>query len=69
LRGVVGVALDFADTGGSQFLVTQSPQPHLDARYTVIGRVVAGMDVVDRLQQWDVIQRVRVWDGVSMSEK
>ena len=35
----------------------------------VIGHVVAGMDVVDRLQQWDVIRRVRVWDGVSMSEK
>ena len=69
VRGAVGVALDWADTGGSQFFITHSPQPHLDARYTVIGHVVAGMDVVDRLQQWDVIRRVRVWDGVSMSEK
>lgn len=69
LRGTVGVALDWIDTGGSQFFITHSPQPHLDARYTVIGHVVAGMDVVDRLQQWDVVRRVRVWDGVSMSEK
>jgi len=69
LRGTVGMALDWADTGGSQFFITHSPQPHLDGRYTVIGTVVAGMDVVDRLQQWDVVRRVRVWDGFSMSEK
>jgi HEAT repeat protein/cyclophilin family peptidyl-prolyl cis-trans isomerase len=62
-RGTVGMALDWADTGGSQFFITHSPQPHLDAKYTVFGRVVAGMDVVDRIQQWDVIRRVRVWDG------
>jgi len=66
LRGTVGMALDGADTGGSQFFITHSPQPHLDGKYTVFGRVVAGMDVVDRLQQWDVIRRVRTWDGVQM---
>jgi cyclophilin family peptidyl-prolyl cis-trans isomerase/HEAT repeat protein len=65
LRGVVGMALDWKDTGGSQFFITQSPQPHLDARYTVFGHVVSGMDVVDRLVPWDVIRAVRVWDGVS----
>lgn len=65
LRGTVGMALDWADTGGSQFFITHSPQPHLDARYTVFGQVVSGMDVVDRLQQWDTIERVRVWDGVA----
>ena len=48
LRGTVGMALDWADTGGSQFFITHSPQPHLDAKYTVFGRVIAGMDVVDR---------------------
>jgi len=66
LRGAVGMALDGADTGGSQFFITVSPQPHLDGRYTVFGRVVAGMDIVDRLQQWDVIRRVRAWDGVEL---
>jgi cyclophilin family peptidyl-prolyl cis-trans isomerase/HEAT repeat protein len=62
LRGTVGMALDWRDTGGSQFFITHSPQPHLDARYTVFGRVVAGMEAVDQLQQWDVIERARVWD-------
>jgi len=66
LRGTVGMALDGPDTGGSQFFITHSPQPHLDGKYTVFGRVVAGMDVVDRLQQWDVIRRVRTWDGVQL---
>ena len=63
LRGTVGMALDWKDTGGSQFFITHSPQPHLDARYTVFGRVVSGMEVVDRIQPWDVIRRVRIWDG------
>jgi cyclophilin family peptidyl-prolyl cis-trans isomerase len=63
LRGTVGMALDWADTGGSQFFIAHSPQPHLDAKYTVFGRVIAGMEVVDAIQQGDVIRRVRVWDG------
>ncbi len=65
LRGTVGMALDWEDTGGSQFFITHSPQPHLDARYTVFGRVVSGMDVVDQLVQWDVIRNVRIRDGVN----
>jgi cyclophilin family peptidyl-prolyl cis-trans isomerase len=65
LRGTVGMALDWADTGGSQFFITQSPQPHLDAKYTVFGRVISGMDVVDRIEQGDVIRRVRIWDGTT----
>ena len=66
LRGAVGMALAGRDTGGSQFFITHSPQPHLDAKYTVFGHVVNGMEVVDRIQQGDTIQRVRVWDGKTM---
>ena len=70
LRGTVGMALDpWPDTGGSQYFITHSPQPHLDARYTVFGRVIAGMDVVDKIQQWDVIRSVRVWDGQTMTSR
>jgi peptidylprolyl isomerase len=53
--GTVGIASAGKDTEGSQFFVTHSPQPHLDGRYTIIGRVVAGMDVVDRIQVGDTI--------------
>jgi cyclophilin family peptidyl-prolyl cis-trans isomerase/HEAT repeat protein len=63
IRGTVGMALSGPDTGGSQFFIMHSPAPHLDAKYTVFGHVVNGMDVVDRIQQLDVIQRVRIWDG------
>jgi len=31
--------------------------------------VIAGMDVVDKIQQWDVIRQIRVWDGVAMTAK
>jgi cyclophilin family peptidyl-prolyl cis-trans isomerase/HEAT repeat protein len=65
LRGTVGMARGGPDTAGSQFFITHSPAPHLDALYTVFGQVVSGMDVVDRLQQWDTINNIRVWDGVS----
>ena len=67
-RGTVGVALvgDEPDTGDGQFFIALTPQPDMDGRYTVIGRVVEGMEVVDRLAEWDVIRRTRVWDGVSM---
>ena len=63
LRGTVGMALDWRDTGGSQFFITHSPQPHLDGRYTAFGRVVAGMEVVDALLPGDRIRRILVWDG------
>jgi cyclophilin family peptidyl-prolyl cis-trans isomerase/HEAT repeat protein len=63
LRGTVGMALDWADTGGSQYFITLGPQPHLDGRYTAFGLVVSGMEVVDRLTRGDRVERVRVWDG------
>ena len=66
LRGTIGMALDWRDTGGSQFFITHAPQPHLDGRYTVFGDVVNGMDVVDRIQPRDVIQRIQIWDGVEL---
>ena len=65
LRGTVGMALDWHDTGGSQFFITHSPQPHLDGRYTVFARVVSGMDIVDKIERGDAIRTVRVWDGVN----
>lgn len=65
LRGTMGMALSGPDTGGSQWFITLSPQPHLDGRYTVFGRVVGGWDVLDQVTQWDVVERVRIWDGLT----
>jgi cyclophilin family peptidyl-prolyl cis-trans isomerase len=59
-RAAVGMALSGKDTGGSQWFVTHSPQPHLDGGYTVFGRVVSGMDVVDRIARGDTIRRVTI---------
>lgn len=61
-RGTVGIALAGKDTGGSQLFIAHDQPRHLDARYTVIGRVVEGLDVVDALWPYDAIQRVEVLD-------
>lgn len=59
-RAAVGMALSGKDTGGSQWFVTHSPQPHLDGGYTIFGRVVIGMEIVDKIARGDVIRRVTV---------
>ncbi len=59
-RGSVGMALAGKDTGGSQFFITSSPQPHLDGGYTCFGRVVSGMPVVERMLPGDKILKVRI---------
>ncbi len=58
--GTVGMALAGKDTGGSQWFITLSPQPRLEGRYTVIGSVASGMDVVERIMPGDLILEVRV---------
>jgi cyclophilin family peptidyl-prolyl cis-trans isomerase len=66
VRGTLGMALSGPDTGGSQFFLTVSPQPHLDGKYTVFGHVVQGLEILDQISQWDAIERVRIWDGVTL---
>ena len=58
-RGTVGMALSGPDTGGSQFFITHSAQPHLDGTYAVVGQVDQGMDVVDRITLGDRIRTIR----------
>jgi cyclophilin family peptidyl-prolyl cis-trans isomerase/HEAT repeat protein len=62
-RGAVGMALSGKDTGGSQWFVTHSPQPHLDGGYTVFGRVVSGMEVVDKIVRGDRIRGISVTES------
>ncbi len=61
--GSVGMASAGKDTEGSQFFITHSPQLHLEGRYTIFGRVTAGMEVVDRIQVDDRILDVKVITG------
>ena len=50
LRGTVGAArAENPDSANSQFFIMFVPHPELDGNYTVIGRVVKGMDVVDQI--------------------
>ena len=60
-RGAVGMALSGKDTGGSQWFVTHSPQPHLDGGYTVFGRVnETDMKIVDNIVRGDKIIGVKI---------
>ena len=56
--GAVGMALSGPDTGGSQWFITLSPQPHLDFGYTVFGRVSLGMRSAEEVGLGDRIDRV-----------
>lgn len=51
-RGTVGMArTDSPDTANSQFFICFAPAPWLDGKYTIVGEVVSGMDVVDKLKK------------------
>jgi cyclophilin family peptidyl-prolyl cis-trans isomerase len=56
--GIVGLALSGPDTGGSQFFITLSPQPHLDGTYPVFGRVTAGQSILPLITQGDRIRSI-----------
>jgi cyclophilin family peptidyl-prolyl cis-trans isomerase/HEAT repeat protein len=63
-RGAVGMALSGKDTGGSQWFVTHSPQPHLDGGYTVFGVVAEkDMHVVDAMVRGDKILSITITEG------
>lgn len=58
LRGKVGIASAGTDTEGSQFFIMHQWAPHLTGRYTIIGEVIEGMNVVDRIVQGDIVERM-----------
>ena len=58
-RGAVGMALSGPDTGGSQFFIALSPQPHLDGGYTVFGQVEGDDTVLDQIRQEDALISIK----------
>ena len=62
-RCVISMANAGPNTNGSQFFITHSPQPHLNGKHTVFGKVTKGQDVVDAIEQGDVMVSVKVADA------
>ncbi len=49
LKGTVAMANSGPNTNGSQFYICLEPQPRLDSGYTIIGKIITGMDIVSRI--------------------
>jgi cyclophilin family peptidyl-prolyl cis-trans isomerase len=60
LRGTVGISTRGHDTGDAQWFINLVDNYRLDHDYTVFATVVAGMDVVDRILEGDVMESVRL---------
>ncbi|MFN8490055.1 MAG: peptidylprolyl isomerase [Caldilineaceae bacterium] len=61
--GVISMANAGPNTNGSQFFITHSPQPHLNGKHTVFGKVTSGQNVVDAIKQGDKMLKVEITES------
>ncbi len=58
VRGTLSMAHAGPNTGGSQFFICHGPQPHLDRKHTVFGQTIEGLEVLDKIQGGDRINKL-----------
>lgn len=65
-RGIVSMANNGPDTNNSQFFITYSAQPHLNNKYTIVGQVIDGFEVLDAMERVPVGKKNRPINEITL---